>query len=83
MAIADKLQKLIDGKQYVIDKTNTKAGSDLKINSTWQSIGDAIEGIETGTPNQVFAVDEEGNQYEVYGVDKDGNKYLVTYVEVE
>ena len=47
---ADKLQKLIDGKQYVIDKTNAKAGTDLKINSTWQSIGDIIEELET-TPS--------------------------------
>lgn len=50
MATADKLQKLIDGKQYVIDKTNAKAGTDLKINSTWQSIGDIIEELET-TPS--------------------------------
>ena len=75
---ADKLQKLINGKQYVIDKTNAKAGSDLKINSTWQSIGDVIESIESGgVLNQVYA-----DGVEVYGVDKDGNKYLVLYEEV-
>lgn len=45
---ADKLKKLIDGKQYVIDKTNAKAESDLKINSTWKSIGDTIENILGG-----------------------------------
>lgn len=45
---ADKLQKLIDGKQYVIDKTNTKAETSLPINCTWEELGDVIEGIESG-----------------------------------
>ena len=43
---ADKLQKLIDGKQYVIDKTNAKAGTSLNIKSKWKDIGDTIEEIE-------------------------------------
>lgn len=46
--VADKLQKLINGKQYVIDKINAKAGSDLKIDSTWQSVGDTVENIQSG-----------------------------------
>lgn len=81
---AEKLQKLVDGKQYVVDKTNAKAGSDLKINSKWKDIGDVIEGIESGgVLNQVYAYDENGNKYEVYGYDENGNKYLVIYEEVE
>ena len=48
MAIDDKLQKLVNGKQYVIDKTNTKAETSLPINCTWEELGDVIEGIESG-----------------------------------
>ena len=43
--IADKLQKSVNGKQYVIDKTNAKAGTSLPINCTWEELGDTIEGI--------------------------------------
>ena len=46
--IADKLQILIDGKQYVIDKTNNKANTDLQLNCTWEELGDTIDGISGG-----------------------------------
>ena len=48
MAIADKLQKLVNGKQYVVDKTNTKAETSLPINCTWEELGDTIENISGG-----------------------------------
>ena len=49
MATADKLQKLVNGKQYVIDKTNAKAGTSLNIKSKWKDIGDVIENISGGS----------------------------------
>ena len=48
MAIADKLQTLVNGKQYVVDKTNAKASSDLQLNCTWEELGDTIENISGG-----------------------------------
>ena len=51
MAIADKLQTLVNGKQYVIDKTNAKAETLLPINCTWEELGDTIEGISGGGEN--------------------------------
>ena len=41
--IADKLQGLVNGKQYVIDKVNAKSGSNLTITSKWQDIGDSVD----------------------------------------
>lgn len=49
MSIADKLQKLIDGKQYVVDKVNAKSGSELTLNSKWQDIGDTVDNITGGS----------------------------------
>ena len=48
MSIADKLQGLIDGKQYVVDKVNAKSGSNLTLDSKWQDIGDTVENITSG-----------------------------------
>ena len=48
MAIADKLQTLIEGKRYVVNKTNEKASSELQLNCTWEQLGDTIDGISGG-----------------------------------
>lgn len=40
---ADKLQKLIDGKTFVVDKVNYKANSALTVSSKWEDIGNTIE----------------------------------------
>lgn len=48
MSLANKLQKLIDGKQYVVDKVNAKTGSNLTIDSKWKDIGDTVETYEGG-----------------------------------
>ena len=57
---ADKLQKLIDGKQYVIDKTNAKAGTSLNIKSKWKDIGDVIERI-TGSGSSGIVIPPVSN----------------------
>ena len=57
---ADKLQKLIDGKQYVVDKTNAKAETSLPINCTWKELGDTIERI-TGSGSSGIVVPSVSN----------------------
>lgn len=42
---ADKLKGLVDGKQYVLDKLNQKAETNLPINAKWQEIGDTIDNL--------------------------------------
>ena len=61
MSITDKLQKLIDGKRYVVDKVNAKSGSELDIGCEWETLGDTIEGIQTGiTPTGTLDITSNG-----------------------
>lgn len=45
---AQKLQKLIDNKQLIIDKVNSKAGTSFDINSKLSDVANAIENIQGG-----------------------------------
>lgn len=74
MSIENKLQKLIDGKQYVIDKVNAKSGSNLTITSKWQDIGDSVENITSGGGNSIEGVIEITNGLEI---NRDNNELVI------
>ena len=45
---AQKLQKLVDNKQLIVDSVNAKAGTSFDINSKLSDVANAIENIESG-----------------------------------
>lgn len=45
---AQKLQKLVENKQLIIDKVNNKAGTSFDINSKLGDVANAIENIQSG-----------------------------------
>jgi hypothetical protein len=75
--IAEKLQRTVEGKQYVIDKVNIKAQSNLKINSTWKSIGDTIENISGGSGGAVTKYTETTFSEEYQGDIPFGNENTI------
>ena len=65
MSIADKLQGLIDGKQYVVDKVNQKTGSNFTIDSKWKDIGDTVGSYEGASGGSDYlALRVSGTPYE-------------------
>lgn len=68
MSVATKLQGLITGKQYIIDKLNAKAETSLEFNAKWTDIGDTIENITTGIePTGQIHINSNGT-YNVEGL---------------
>lgn len=60
----DKLQGLLDGKQYIIDKLNYRANTNYDINSKWADIGNSIEQIPSSFKmylNAINGVNAFGN----------------------
>lgn len=45
---ADKLQRLVEGKQAIVDAVNSKASTSLSINSKLSDVASAIENIQSG-----------------------------------
>lgn len=45
---ADKLQRLVEGKQAIVDAVNSKANTSLTINSKLSDVASAINGISSG-----------------------------------
>ena len=60
--IAEKLQKMIDNKQLIVDSVNSKAGTSFDLDSKLSDVAEAIQNISTGSSENLLQkqVDDNG-----------------------
>lgn len=52
--IAEKLQKMIDNKQLIVDSVNLKAGTSFDLDSKLSDVAEAIQNISTGSSENLL-----------------------------